>query len=102
MRTNILNYEGYLKDTDRTKEFVHTGEHFTFRTNLELSVAVRVTAHWPGKCSLDQYSNDLMWFSARFAREVLPFLNGFQGFGRIKFVTEGFELIDTSKEDTDD
>jgi len=93
-RINILNKHGMLTDKDRLKPFSHSCSYFTFETNLELSIPVKVTPHGRlDKYSVDWYSRDLASFICYWQHFVMKDLNGFSGFGNVVFELVGFDLV---------
>ena len=87
MRINILNKEGILTKEDRKKPLTHQCEWCTFKTNIDLSKGITVTSHSQA-VSYDGYSNDLSSFITWWTQTVLPDLNGFSGFGNVKFTVK--------------
>jgi hypothetical protein len=92
---NILNKRGFLTPEDRKHKCSHRGEYFTFETNLDLSIPIKVTPFISneGKFNVNQYSVDLAIFMEWWSREVWKDLNGFSGFHNVKFELVGFELV---------
>lgn len=85
---NILNKSGLLSKEDRKEPLFHRCRYLSFDSCLDLSKGVKVEAFGYGEkpfITMDQYSNDLASFIAWWTHFVKPGLNGFQGFGDIKF-----------------
>jgi hypothetical protein len=96
MRINILNKVGMLSDADRKMPFEHTCEHFTFKTNLDLTEVIKVIpiGHDRYKVyNIVDYSNDLATFITFWTQNVLPDLNGFSGFHNVKYDLDDFSII---------
>ena len=91
-RINVLNKEGMLTDEDRKQPFVHGCNHCTFRTNVDLSGGVKVESYAWEEMTIDMYSQDLAAFMVYWTSQVLKDLNGFSGFGHVKFELD-FKLI---------
>jgi len=97
-KINILNKQGMLTDEDRLEPFFQSCSYFTFETNLELSIPVKVTPHGNGgKYPLDWYSQDLASFICYWKHFVMKDLNGFSGFSHVKFELVNCELVQTTK-----
>lgn len=98
-KINILNKQGMLTSEDRKAPLERGGNHFTFKSCLDLSSGVDVIPYGnPKKVSVDQYSQDVASFIAFWVQFVSKDLNGFSGFSHVKFRLHGeFELIDTNK-----
>lgn len=85
-RINILNKQGFLSSEDRKEPLVHTCDHFTFRTCLDLSEPVLITPLGLSKtAALDKYTQDVSMFISWWMNFVFPDLNGFSGFSGVKF-----------------
>lgn len=94
MTTNILNYQGYIKDEDRKQKLEHGCEYFTFETCLDLSQPVKVIPYGSStEFSLNQYSRDVASFICWWTHFVKEHLNGFSGFSNVKFEPIGFKII---------
>ena len=89
MRTNILNKEGLLTDQDRKEPLVQGCQHCTFTTNLDLSQEVIIIPYGSGELTLEQYTQDIASFIAWWSYFVQKDLNGFSGFGNVKFKLVG-------------
>src|ERR1035437_2592931 len=87
---NILNKRGFLTPEDRKHKCSHRGEYFTFETNLDLSIPIKVTPFISneGKFNVNQYSVDLAIFMEWWSREVWKILNGFP-----VFITSNLKLL---------
>ena len=84
-----------LTDKDRKHPLEHGCSHFSFKTCLDLSEPVMVKPYTGHKEeSIEAYSQDLASFIAFWNHFVMKDLNGFSGFGSVKFVLpEGFKLV---------
>ena len=94
-RVNYLNKIGFLTKKDRKEPLEHGCEHFTFKTNLELSEPIQVTPYGDGAYkvfSSNQYSNDVASFISFWNHFVAKDLNGFAGFHNIKWELIGFKI----------
>ncbi len=91
---NILNKRGYLTDEDRKQPLERGCEYFTFKTNLDLSIPVKVIPYGLNEeIPSELYSRDLSSFIAFWTRFVSEDLNGFSGFHNVKFEFVGFKLV---------
>lgn len=91
---NILNKSGFLTDEDRKEPLERGCEYFTFKTNLDLSIPIKVIPHGiRNEYSIDQYSKDLASFISFWTHFIAKDLNGFSGFNNVKFELIGFKII---------
>ncbi|MEK6883340.1 MAG: hypothetical protein AABY22_27175 [Nanoarchaeota archaeon] len=95
-KINILNKTGMLTAEDRKQPLEHGCEYFRFKTCVDLSEPIKVIPYGTpgGKYSIKWYSQDLASFICWWTHFVKKDLNGFSGFGNVKFELD-FELIDT-------
>lgn len=92
-KINILNKQGMLTDAERKMSLVRSFNYVTFETNMDLSDPISVVAFGGRKqLSITQYSNDLASFISWWSYFVMKDLNGFRGFGGLKFELD-FELV---------
>jgi hypothetical protein len=92
-KINILNKVGYLTPEDRKQPLEHGCEYFTFKTCLDLSEPVKVIPYGqPEQYSIQQYSRDIASFICFWTHFVQKDLNGFSGFGGVKFEPIGFSI----------
>lgn len=90
---NVLNKYGMLSKEDRKEKLEHGCRHFTFETCLDLSDPIRVIPYGSVTVlSIQDYSNDVASFIVWWTRMVMKDLNGFSGFGNVKFELVGFTL----------
>ena len=89
-----------LTKEDRKEPLEHMCNRVIFKSCLDLSdgVIVEPIGSLTKQVSVECYSQDLATFMCFWEREVMKDLNGFQGFSHVKFILEGFELVDTNKE----
>lgn len=93
-RINILNKTGMLSKEDRKKALHHNCQWFSFKSNIDLSDGVTVSTFSSMKeIPYEKYSQDLAAFMVWWTKMVMKDLNGFSGFGNIKFEFENFKLI---------
>lgn len=93
-RVNILNKEGMLSAEDRKEPLERGCDYFTFKTCLDLSEPIKVTAYGlKAEYSAELYSRDLASFISWWTHFVMKDLNGFSGFYNVKFEFVNFKLI---------
>ncbi len=93
-KINILNKRGMLTDEDRKEKFEHGCSYVTFETCLDLSKPVKVIPHGIAtEISAEHYSQDLASFIAYWNNFVMKDLNGFSGFGSVRFELVGFKIV---------
>lgn len=96
MKTNILNKPGMLTDEDRKQPLEHGCNHFSFKTNLDLTEPIEVFPYGGVEGgtvkTVDQYSQDVASFICWWTNFVMKDLNGFSGFSHVKFKLIGFTL----------
>ena len=98
MRINILNKTGMLSDEDRKQRLEHGCSKLSFKTCIDLTKPNEVTMYGggyggPNEISLNDYSNDVASFFTWWTINVLEDLNGFSGFGNVKFRLSGFKVV---------
>lgn len=94
-KINILNKTGFLTNEERKQPLEHGCEYFTFKTCLDLSEPIQVIPY--GRLDyypLNEYSRDVASFICWWTHFVKKDLNGFSGFGIIRFETVGFNVTD--------
>lgn len=94
MNFNIFGKQ--VSDEERKKPLEHGGDHFKFVSCVDLSKGVKVIPYFFSsntKYTVEEYSKDLGGFIIWWANNIYADLNGFSGFGNIKFEFVGFELI---------
>ena len=93
-RYNILNKKGFLTDEDRKEPLERGGEWLSFKTCLDLSKPIEVTAYGiTTKVPIQRYSNDVASFIVFWKHFVMKDLNGFSGFHNVEWKLIGFEVI---------
>ena len=90
---NFLNYQGYITDEDRKRPIEHRGDHLTFKSCVDLSQGIEVTLSCGDEISAEAYAKDVAIFTGWWSLEVWHSLNGFSGFGGIKFNVKGFKVV---------
>lgn len=92
--SNILNKSGLLTDEDVKEPFEYGGMHFTFKTNMDLSIPIKVIAYGRDGATytLNQYSSDVANFTCYWTNVVMKKLNGFSGFYHVKFELVNFKI----------
>lgn len=93
-KINILNKAGMLTSEDRKQPLEQAGMYFNFKTNLDLTIPIKVIPFGQGgKYPIDWYSQDVASFICWWTKVVLKDLNGFSGFSHVKFELVGFEVV---------
>lgn len=93
-RTNILNKVGLLTAEDRKAPLEHGCEYFRFKTCLDLSEPIKVIPFGSvDEYTAEEYSRDVASFICWWTKFVHKDLNGFSGFGNVKFELVGFKII---------
>lgn len=92
-KINILNKRGMLSDDDRKERFEHGCSYVTFDTCLDLSKPIKVIPYGSGDITVENYSRDIASFIAFWNHFVMKDLNGFSGFGSVKFDTSLLNII---------
>lgn len=90
-KTNICQYDGFLKDEDRKRILVYCAEGVEFTYCIDLSQSVKVVSRV--EITLEQYSVALACFIGWWTIFIREDLNGFSGFDCVKFDTTGLKLI---------
>jgi hypothetical protein len=93
-KINILNKVGMLTEEDRKAHLQHACNSLMFETCLDLSEPIKVIPYGnQKKVSLQEYSRDVASFICWWTHFVQKDLNGFSGFGHVKFEPVGFVII---------
>jgi len=90
---NIFNKWEMISEEDRKKPISHACRYFVFHSCADLSIGIKVVPFGAWKeFEISQYSNDLSTFMCWWNHFVKCDLNGFPGFGNIKFDMVGFNI----------
>ncbi len=93
-KLNILNKQGMLTDTDRKEKLIHDCNWVSFYTNLDFTEPIKVVPFGDTKeLPVELYSQDLASFMVWWTHFIMKDLNGFSGFGNVKFELVGFKLV---------
>lgn len=92
-KINILNKQGFLTKEDRKEKLVHGCDYLTFETCIDLSKPVVVSTFVCDEVSAENYSRDVASFISWWMSFVWKDLNGFSGFGSVKFELKDFKIV---------